>query len=252
MSKPITTPYVPSSTVTKVLIAGDAPDKIVRKLLSLGVESVKTESHNNLPCGLAYHPDMQFVNICEGVIIFARGGSCQAIKHLEDIGFELIEGDSPLNKKYPLDISYNCAVVGKFAFLNIRYTDEKVLELLKKCQIIPLHTNQGYAKCSISIVNEEAIITADTTIHEKAVSVGLDSFLIPPQKNIYLKGYDYGFIGGCTGLISETQMAFAGDFDQLDSAETICKFLEKHGVSPVSLDNSHVLDIGSIIPLCSV
>ena len=82
--------------------------------------------------------------------------------------------------------------------------------------------------------------------------VGIDSLLIPPQKNIRLRGYDYGFIGGCTGLISETQMAFAGDFNLLNSSEIIGKFLEKHGVKPVSLDNSCIHDIGSIIPLCSV
>jgi len=252
LPKPVSTPYVPQTPVSKVLIAGDAPDGIIKKLLSYGVESVKTGSLENLPRGLMYHPDMQFVNICEGLIVYAKGANSQTVKKLNDLGFELIEGDTLLNDEYPYDIAYNCAVVGKYAFLNINHTDKKVLELLEKCRIIPVHTRQGYAKCSTAIINQEAIITADITIHENAVRVGIDSLLIPPQKNIRLRGYDYGFIGGCTGLISETQMAFAGDFNLLNSSEIIGKFLEKHGVKPVSLDNSCIHDIGSIIPLCSV
>lgn len=252
MQNMISVPYIPSSPVNKVLIAGNAPEPVLKSLASRGIEPVKTASLPTLPKNLSYHPDMQFVNISEGVIVCARGIH-EDIKHrLKDLGYEIISGNSPLAPQYPSDIAYNCAVVGRFAFLNMRYTDDKVIEILKKSGKTLLHVPQGYAKCSIAIVNEEAIITADLKIHEKAVQNGIDSLLIPPQKNIVLDGYNYGFIGGSCGLISKTGLAFSGSYDCLDSADLIVKFLDKHGVVPVSLGNSNIVDIGSIIPLCTV
>jgi len=248
----VTVPYIPSAPVNKVLIAGNTPEDILKSLVSRGIEPIKTSPLSQLPKNLSYHPDMQLVNISKGVIVCARSVSDDAVNYLKGLGFDIFFGDSSLNQKYPYDIAYNCAVVGRYAFLNMKYTDQKVVEMLKKTGITPIHVAQGYAKCSIAIVNQEAIITADVKIHEKALKNGIDSLLIPPQSNIVLEGYNYGFIGGSCGLISETGLAFAGSFNTLDSAETIKKFLDKHGVDPISLGTSEVTDIGSIIPLCTV
>ncbi|NMA65106.1 MAG: hypothetical protein GX957_02555 [Clostridiaceae bacterium] len=248
----IATPYIPVSSVNKLLIAGNAPENILNSLILRGIEPVRTTSLSTLPRNLSYHPDMQFVNIAKGIMVCAKGVSADIVKYLNNLGFEIIFGYSFGGEKYPFDIAYNCAVVGKVAFLNLKYTDAKVIEMLKKFDITPVHIPQGYAKCSIAIVNQEAIITADTKIYENAVQNGIDALIIPPQKNIVLEGYDYGFIGGSSGLISETEMAFTGDFNTLDSADLIRKFLDKKGVVPVSLGNCRIADIGSLIPLTSV
>ena len=102
------------------------------------------------------------------------------------------------------------------------------------------------------MLNDHAIITADKTIHNAALQNGIDSLLIPPQKGIILKGYDYGFIGGATGLISDHELAFSGDFNELEQKETMLLFMEKHGIVPVSLSNERVADVGGLIPLSSV
>jgi len=112
--------------------------------------------------------------------------------------------------------------------------------------------NQGYAKCSVCILNKEAVITSDLGIYRAALGKNIDVLLIPPQRSISIPGYDYGFIGGSTGLVSSKKIAFTGDLKTLDSWESILLFLQKYGITPVTLGASAVLDLGSLIPLCTV
>lgn len=211
-----------------------------------------TEPLETLPSHLAKHADMQLVNLCEGVFVYAPRVPHSLLIALESLGYTLNKGSTDLKDRYPYDIAYNCAIVGKYAFLNAKYTDKVLLGYLAKCNIEPIHVEQGYAKCSTLILSGEAIITADSGIHKKAVSVGIDALLIPPQKNIVLKGYDYGFIGGCGGLISKNKLAFYGNLEALDNSREIGFFLGKHGITTVSLSDENIEDLGGLIPLCSV
>ena len=252
MQKPLMCPYIPSDTVLKVLVAGNAPLKILETLLLHGIDPITTSPLKNLPLSLSRHADMQLVNVCEGVFVFAPGTSNYILNSLNTLGFKLIRGDTTLKGSYPYDVAYNCAIVGKHAFLNPRYTDTKLLDLLRQSDIKVAPVKQGYAKCSTCILNQEAIITADISIHEKAIEMGLDSLLIPPQLSIRLNGYNYGFIGGSSGLISKSELAFLGDFQTLESAEIMDEFMAKYGITPVSLSHENIVDMGGIIPLCSV
>lgn len=252
MQKPLAVPYIPSGTVSSVLLGCDTPVSVLSGLLSKGIDLIETDHLKVMPPNLSSHADMQFVNVCEGVIVHAPGVLQDTTEKLRTLGFELIEGETIPGSYYPYDIAYNCAIVGKVAFLNLKYTDQKLLTLIKKCGIKPVPVKQGYAKCSTCVLNEKAIITADKSIHNAALENGIDSLLIPPQRRIVLKGYDYGFIGGATGLISEHELAFAGDFKKLDQADSMASFMTKYGIMPVSLSDESVADVGGLIPLSSV
>lgn len=244
--------YLPSGRVTNAIISGDISEEIFNSLKELGIDIIFTEAHSSLPLPLSYHADMQMVNVGEGVFVYAPGVSENALAKLKKLGFELIRGSVMLKNRYPFDIAYNCAIVGKDAFLNPKYTDPIVLELLVKNNIRLNPIKQGYAKCSTAVVSEEAIITADLQIHRKAVEAGLDALLIRPQKNIILEGYDYGFIGGCSGLISDKEIAFFGDLSTLQDANVICGFCTKHGKKAISLAKGNLIDLGGLFPLTSV
>jgi len=250
MELALVSPYLPSGRVKKVLLSGDASEEILHSLIGLGISFYKTERHPALPEGLAKHADMQLVNVCSGVFVYAPGTPDSTLSSLRSLGYELIEGSTPVRDRYPFDVAYNCAVVGENAFLNPKCADPVVVSMLGKCGIRIIPVRQGYAKCSVCIVNREAIITADTGIHKKAVESGIDSLLIAPQKTIVLEGYDYGFIGGATGLISENELAFFGDFYTLDNAAGVEEFLRKHGVRSVSLAKGNLVDLGGLFPLC--
>jgi len=245
-------PYLPSGKVTKAITSGEASEEILNSLRKLGIEIILTEPHPLLPSPLSYHVDMQMVNIDEGVFVYAPGVSKNTLEELDNLGFELIRGSCEPKDRYPFDVAYNCAIVGKNAFLNPKYTDPIVLELLVKNNIKLNPVKQGYAKCSTAVVSDEALITADPNIYKKAVEAGLDALLIPPQKNIILRGYDYGFIGGCSGLISNKEIAFFGDLYSLDAGKDIINFCQKHGKEPVSLAKGNLADLGGLFPLTSV
>lgn len=60
---------------------------------------------------------------------------------------------------------------------------------------------------------------------------------------------NYGFIGGCTGLISKSELAFFGDISKHPSYSDIKGFLDKKGKKIVILSDESLLDLGSLIPL---
>lgn len=244
-------PYLPQKRITKAIISGGASEDILNSLIKYGIDPVKTLKHPMLPSPLSRHVDMQLVTVCEGVFVYAPDTAGDTISTLENLGYELIRGTSHLDNYYPRDVAYNCAIVGKNCFLNPKHTDSTVLAMLDKCDIRIHPVKQGYAKCSTCILTKEAIITADTQIHGKAIEAGLDSLLIPPQKDIVLKGYDYGFIGGASGLLSDNELAFFGDFETLMEAGSMLKFLSKHGIKPISLTYEKVVDLGGFFPLCA-
>ncbi|NLP00381.1 MAG: hypothetical protein GX386_08845 [Clostridiaceae bacterium] len=252
MEPALVNPYLPSGRVTKAIASGDISEEILNSLKESGTDIIFTEPHPSLPSPLSYHADMQMVNVSEGVFVYAPGVSEKMLEKLKKLGFELIRGSVTLKNYYPFDVAYNCAVVGENAFLNPRYTDPIVLELLVKNNIRLNPVKQGYAKCSTAVVSEEAIITADLQIYRKAVDAGLDALLIQPQKNIILKGYDYGFIGGCSGLISDKEIAFFGDISTLENGDAISKFCTKHGKEAISLAKGYLVDLGGLFPLTSV
>ena len=90
-----------------------------------------------------------------------------------------------------------------------------------------LEVQQGYTKCSICVVSENAIITSDIGIHCKAKESGIDSLLISPGY-IDLPGYKYGFIGGASFKISDNVIAFTGSLDSHPDKDNIEHFLCKY------------------------
>lgn len=252
MNNTLVYPYLPTGKVTNAIVSGDISKEIRKSIIEFGIKLIYTETHSSLPVPLSNHVDMQMVNIGKGVFVYAPGTSENVLIKLKNLGFELIKGSVQVKDFYPFDVAYNCAIVGKNAFLNPKHTDSIILDFLAKNNIEVHPIKQGYAKCSTAVVSEEAVITADIQIYTKTVEAGLDALLIPPQKNIVLKGYDYGFIGGCSGLISDKEIAFFGDISTLKSAQDIYEFCIKHGKKVVSLAKGNLIDLGGIFPLTSV
>lgn len=216
-------------------------------LEKLGINLVLVPPSGNLYDAVSAHPDMAFHDLGEGNMIYEPAADTKVLKRLKDLGVNLIEGSSGLLPQYPKSVSYNAARVGDFVFHNFKYTDSILLQEIEKRALKKIHVNQGYSKCSICIVDENSIITADTGIHRAATDNGIDSLLIPPQEKILLKGLDYGFIGGSTGKISEDMLCIFGNIEKLTEWEKIISFVEERDVKVVSLGHGAVEDFGSLI-----
>ena len=70
--------------------------------------------------------------------------------------------------------------------------------------------------------------------------------------SVKLKGFDYGFIGGCCGKIAEDTVAFCGNLKTHSDWLKIESFMKERGVYPLCLASGELIDIGSILPITEI
>ena len=111
-----------------------------------------------------------------------------------------------------------------------------------------IDVKQGYSKCSVCVINKNAIITSDLGVAKKCDNYGIDVLFVD-DSNIKLHGVSHGFIGGSCGLISPDLLAINGNITYHINSDAIQLFCEKYNVNIISLHNEEIEDIGSIICL---
>lgn len=245
----ISVPNLPDGPVKLAVVDGRISREIENNLTDAGICLIKTRQHTGVYEAVSFHPDMIIHHVSYNNIVYAPGTDAAFLGELDAFGFRLIEGATRLSPKYPGDIAYNVARIGKYAMHNLKYTDPVLKSALLKQNVELMHVNQGYAKCSVSVVNAGCIITADKGIAKAAETVGIEVLLIEPGENILLEGLDQGFIGGSTGLLNKNLWAVTGEIRSLKSACKIRDFLYNKGIEILCLSKNMVVDAGSIIPL---
>lgn len=246
MSKIIKNPNLPKNKVVTA-IAGDMPSSLYNEFKALGINIIKIKKSDVLQEPVASHADMM-VHHLNGRSILVVKNNEEIKETLTKLGFNAMFIKEDISKNYPYDILLNSARVGNYNICNSKYTSKKILEYCYDNQIEIIDVAQGYAKCSTCIVSEKAIITEDFSIKTKCEQNGIDTLLIK-KGFVSLTGFDYGFIGGCSALISENILAFFGCIEEHPDYKNIKAFLSNHNVMPLSLTKEKLQDIGGIIPL---
>lgn len=245
----VNSPNLPTGKVKAVLISIDAGQAAMDDLKRMGIEPIVVNPCPNLQPQVSAHPDMLFHHIGNNKIVYYKSADCSVYEHLKQVGFELIPINKRLEKDYPKDIAINAASIGNYLFCKRNNTAQEILDYYINKNKIIVDIKQGYAKCSVCIINENAIITADKSIAMAAMNVGIDVLVIR-EGFIKLTGYNYGFIGGCSGKLSENSLAFCGNIKNHPEYNRIRNFLQKYNVSIIILDEkSDLRDVGSIIPI---
>lgn len=242
-------PNLPDGHVCLAAVDSRISDEAVKKLNEHGVEVIRLRPHPDLYEAVSCHPDMMLHHIGGNIIIYAPGTDADAVSKLAEAGFQMIQGDSMLTPKYPFDIAYNVARVGKWYFHNLKYTDRTIKEYMDRLGTEPVHVAQGYSKCSILPVDGNAIITTDAGIARAAEKKGIEALFIECGQAIKLPGLNFGFIGGACGMISKNLCAVNGRIENLSCFEPMLSFLSNRKISITELSDGSVTDIGSIIPL---
>lgn len=168
---------------------------------------------------------------------------------LAALGAQLHIADIAQQPAYPHDAQLNIAAVGGAFIYNPKVSYTPVIEHLADIRgMRGVPVRQGYAKCSVLVVDERSIITQDAGIARAARKIGLDVMEIMPGY-VALDGFEYGFLGGAGFKPVADIMAFTGTLDVHPDRLRILTFLAVRGVNAVYLTELPVFDIGSAIPI---
>ena len=244
------TPFIPDGDVSLAVVDYRISPNISAKLNEKGIECIKTVRCNELYDAVDGHPDMLMFHIGEERIVLAPNIYDYMAPLLEKKGFAVTKGATWLVRNYPGNIAYNILRLGDMAFHNIKYTDAEIIKALEEENLTLLNVGQGYTKCSVCILDKRTIITSDRKISEIAEKHGIESLLIKPG-GIELKGLNYGFIGGASGLLSKKQIAFSGNLESLEDNHKLVDFIRGKGFEIIYLSEERLMDYGSILPLKS-
>ena len=245
--------YVESSFITKNKLTLALVDKRItlkmeNALKDKNIKLIKTIDCKDTYDAIKYHPDISICKLNDNNIVVAPNVYEYYKNKLNHYNFNVIKGESYVSNKYPFNIQYNVAIFGKYAIHNFKYTDKNILEYIEKNNIKKINVNQGYSKCSICIVDENSIITSDNGIYNECIKHNIDCLLIR-QGYIDLFNMDYGFIGGCSGLLCNDELSFYGDIKKHPDYKKIFHFVKSKNKKIISLSDENLLDLGSIIPL---
>jgi len=224
------------------IISPIASKEIKKKLANLDFEPLGIPRCNLVDDPISYHPDIQIFIHKNKIFCHPNipGNFLNKLKKNNDI----IICKTKLNNKYPGDIPYNIACTGKFAFHKTEITDNFIAEYLFSQNIKLINIRQGYSKCSTLVIDNERIITADSSIHRAAELNNIKSLLIA-RGFIDLPGYKYGFIGGATGTFGN-KIFFSGKIDHHPDYRRIMNWIYTSNKMVIYLSNERAIDLGTI------
>jgi len=223
------------------------PEGCQASLRNRGFELLLLPPFPALPAPVASHPDM-LLFIFGGVLLTHRDYyriAKREIGHTRSVGgLELVLSDEPVGDKYPRDMLFNAAPVGRFIFGREDSMSRHILQVSAGKGMRIVDVRQGYARCSTVIVGDSAIITQDRGIAGRARECGIDVLLVRPG-HVRLDGYDTGFIGGASG-VCRGLVYFCGNIDTHPDGEQIRRFITAHGYKVVSLGKGELFDAGTL------
>ncbi len=221
-------------------------EKCENALKGRGFELIKMPSFSSLQEPVSAHPDM-LLFLEKGRLVCHKdyfGIASEQIKKIADIsGSEITLSEESIGQNYPGDVLFNAAPIGGMLICKRDTISEKIALLYGEESVI--NVKQGYAKCSVCVVGDNAIITADVSIAKAAEKNGIDVLLVSPR-GIRLDGYDCGFIGGASGADGEN-IYFCGNTDLHPDGYKIKEFCKKHGKAAVSLSDEPLYDYGTLM-----
>ncbi len=152
-----------------------------------------------------------------------------------------------IQSPYPNDCLLNFADIGDYIIGNKSILTDEIVKYLPSKPIIDV--KQGYSKCSVCICKRNTIITDDISVYNAVLQYDNINSLLIEKGSVHINKYDYGFIGGCCGLINKNVLIFNGDLSLHSDFDKIKNFLYDNGVDYIDIKGKPLTDIGSIIPI---
>ena len=245
MNKLIKIPCLPENSVKHCLI-GEKYIKEINELKELGINCISLDKNSYLEEEISCHADILAFNFGNGQVLLNKGAIGES--SLTEIGIEPVFADSLIASPYPKDIPLNVAYTGRHIICNSKYTAREIIDFAKINNIEIIDTKQGYSKCNLCLVSEDAVITEDAGLASLLNNSQYNVLLIS-SGDISLSEKHYGFLGGASCKISADKIYFSGDLSSHRDYESIIKFLELFNVQPIYNKSRKLTDFGGIIQL---
>jgi len=233
-----------------VLIGEKYSDILYKGLENLGIIPLLVPDNPFVDPRVSGHADLSVLHLGANKMVLAKYLKGSGLEQkLAELGIEIFFSNENQSSKYPFDSGLNVCACGKNFIYNPKTIDESIVDFLTNCERIKhIEVKQGYTKCSVCILDENAIITADKGIHKRVREAGIDSLLIKPGY-IDLPGYDCGFIGGASFKLDNNTIAFSGNLDKHPDKDRILDFISLHNLEAVYITEKSAFDIGSLIQI---
>ncbi len=238
-------PSLPKSRILYAAV-GECYFPVIDSLKSLNIRVLTVPQYNELPIPEQFHADISLLHLGRNFFAVPENSEKLILK-LKNMGAEVIPVQK-LGTEYPHNTRLNFLLVGNIVIGNTKYMDNNLKQYFYNNNIKPVHVNQGYARCSTAVINENSFITSDKGISTILSKIGYSVLEIMPGY-IDMPGYNYGFIGGCTGLIDKNLLAFTGDIKKHPNYLEINDFLKSNNTEYICLSSQKLIDIGGIIPI---
>lgn len=242
----IVKPNLPEKNVKILVVDSRVEADIINEFKRLGIKVIIVKKDNRLNEPVSSHADLHLIHLGKGEFLTSDSFHEDFEKEIKRTHMvcEFFNNRKVVVKgTYPNDVRLNAVMVGKYLICNKRTVADEILLSDRKV----LAVSQGYTKCSVAVVSDEAIITDDISIYN-ATKNYLDVLLIN-KGSVELNGYNYGFIGGTCGKLSKDILAFSGNIKTHSDAKEIIVFAKNHAVECISLGNAPLYDYGSFIPI---
>ncbi len=229
-----------------VIIDSRTPEKICDRLRGLEYEIISLPPCPSLPNATSAHPDMLifFGDKCFVCAEEYTKIADEALKKIELLGYSRIVTSEALGTEYPKDILFNALLIRGKIYCKDGAVSKEIIKYAEAHGLALRHVKQGYAKCSVCPVGNNAAITADPSLAYALSADAIDVLKISPG-GILLPPYDTGFIGGCSGVDQDT-VYFSGNIDLHPDGDMIKNFCAKHQKKVVSLSSSQLSDVGTM------
>ncbi len=227
-----------------VIVDRCASKSIFDGLVKHDIEYIKSFNIKNLYHPVNTHPDMQIHFVNDDFAVVAPI-AYDYYREVLPANINLIKGEANPGSTYPLDIAYNVAQVGKRIVGKLDFVDTALKNIYIEKGYELINVNQGYAKCSMCIVDENSVITEDEGIY-RALSGKIDMLKIS-SGYVSLPGFENGFFGGASGFVSKKKLAFCGDIKLHPDYTKIKKFTQERNIDIITLLSTNLQDFGSIL-----
>lgn len=234
-------PNLPQNKVHTVVVDKNIQKATENLISDMGISIVKTVDIPQIKNSTATHPDMQFLYLGNNRALAAKQAYEYYCSQFPDLNIIPVNN---IRSPYPDDCVLNVTLIGKYCFVT-KYQWQKIGAYLNA---EPIYINQGYSKCNICVLNENAILTSDKGIEKQALKIGIRAYFIESDE-ITLAGYKNGFWGGSSGLIDRNRLIMNGNIEVLKCYDKLNNIFKQEKIEPIYHRTGEMCDNGSIIPV---